>query len=417
MDWQSLKSRPPEGIDRDSTVLLVEGLGPSEILDLVASRGFTTVIQEDPSKKQKRVEVSAKLIAAPERFVSNPLEYILAAKPTVAFVVEFDDSKKKDETLKSIREFVLRSPGTQTVVDSLVRIADELYTNAVFNAPKSQQTRSQQIKSRMAKIEVGISEGWLAIACTDFFGSLEPQALVQRILDCEREGLSSAIRMDTPGAGIGAHFIFDAASSFFAYTKVDHWTVVGCLLPLSLGHKQTQQKAKSIHIARISTGEVSQNMGQIKVENNDPSGLIKLSGDLDEDAVMSQIQVNPGVLNKIDLGDVTSINSCGIREWVKWKKALPEGTVFEVQRCPKLVVDQINMLDGFLPSGSKVSSFFVPYYCEGCELVQNRLFSRGTEYDGKKVHLPSPPICTQCAKPTEIDVIEAKYFKFLNGLG
>jgi hypothetical protein len=83
-----------------------------------------------------------------------------------------------------------------------------------------------------------------------------------------------------------------------------------------------------------------------------------------------------------------------------------------VRNCPKIVVDQINMVLGFLPAGTKVESFFVPYYSEASGNEKMILFVNGREFKDGKV---SPPegVNDEGGAPMEMDVIEAKYFKFV----
>src|SRR5512135_2248555 len=107
-------------------------------------------------------------------------------------------------------------------------------------------------------------------------------------------------------------------------------------------------------------------MGQFKAEKNTSGGVltVSFSGDVDEDAVFSNLSLDGAKQVVLDLEGISAINSCGIREWIKWVKAAPADTKFVYRKCPKIIVDQINMVAGFLPDGSSVESFFVPYFNE-----------------------------------------------------
>ena len=76
------------------------------------------------------------------------------------------------------------------------------------------------------------------------------------------------------------------------------------------------------------------------------------------------------------------------------------------------VVDQINMVQGFLPATGKVISFFVPFYNEDSGSEKSILFSYGREYTEEGVS-KTPDVLDDAGKPMEMDVVEAKYFKFL----
>jgi hypothetical protein len=114
----------------------------------------------------------------------------------------------------------------------------------------------------------------------------------------------------------------------------------------------------------------------------------------------------------LDLADVTAINSVGIREWIKWIKAFPANVQISVRRCPKIIVDQINMVAGFLPSAAVVESFFVPYYSDATGTEKMVLFEKDKQYANGDV-TPPEDVKDDSGEAMEMDVIEAKYFKFL----
>jgi hypothetical protein len=156
-------------------------------------------------------------------------------------------------------------------------------------------------------------------------------------------------------------------------------------------------------------------MGAFKI-NNEPRGQVRyleFHGNIDEDAVFSNLQVAGDTEITLDLEHVTGVNSCGIREWMKWLKTIPAGVKLNYVNCPKLIVDQMNMVAGFFPPGSTVESFYVPYYCESCSNETQVPFLRGKHFEGKNVTAPAEIKCQSCAETAEMDVIQAKYFKFL----
>ena len=142
--------------------------------------------------------------------------------------------------------------------------------------------------------------------------------------------------------------------------------------------------------------------------------VIDINGNIDEDAAFSPVELGPASAVVIDLDKVSAINSVGIREWIRWIKEIPSTVALSVRRCPKIIVDQINMVAGFLPKGTQVASFYVPYYCDGSGSEKMVLFENGKEFKGKDINPPSE-VKDEGGEVMEMDVIPAKYFKFLNG--
>jgi hypothetical protein len=151
------------------------------------------------------------------------------------------------------------------------------------------------------------------------------------------------------------------------------------------------------------------------VESRKESSLdLRVFGTLDEDAKLPNINFAFVTNINVDFGGLTSINSCGIRDWIKWISHVKPSTKITYSTCPKIIVDQINMVEGFLPASGKVLSFFVPYYCENCDDVENNLFSTSDVGPAAGKPVPASTKCSKCGKDTEIDIIESKYMKFLS---
>lgn len=157
-------------------------------------------------------------------------------------------------------------------------------------------------------------------------------------------------------------------------------------------------------------------MGKAEI-NLQPKGEtieIKINGVIDEDVDFSVYPLTGAKNVTMDLEGIKAINSCGIREWIKWLGAAgPVPMTFH--KCPKVIIDQVNMVQGFLPSQARVESFFVPYYSEESGSEKSVLFVHGKEFTNTQV-TPPAEVKDESGNPMEMDVIEAKYFKFVKNL-
>jgi hypothetical protein len=140
--------------------------------------------------------------------------------------------------------------------------------------------------------------------------------------------------------------------------------------------------------------------------------ILEVTGNIDEDANFQPTDIGGANEVVLDLDKVTAINSVGIREWIKWVKTMPAGSKLSVRKCPKIIVDQINMVAGFLPPGTTIESFYVPYYADASGEEKMVLFNNGAEFKGGEIFAPAE-VKDGSGEPMEMDVIEAKYFKFL----
>ncbi len=144
----------------------------------------------------------------------------------------------------------------------------------------------------------------------------------------------------------------------------------------------------------------------------------EFSGSLDEDAKLPVITEKIREVH-IDLRQLKTINSCGIREWVKWIQPLSQTYEVHFHCCPKIVIDQVNMVSGFLPKNVYVESFYVPYYCEENDADRSILLERERDFRQPMgsnpgfVNFQETMTFDDVGGEYEIDVISAKYFKFL----
>ena len=150
---------------------------------------------------------------------------------------------------------------------------------------------------------------------------------------------------------------------------------------------------------------------EVSIEKTGKLAKVSISGVIDEDADFGPYSLAGIDHTDLYLSQIKSINSCGIREWIKWINTAGVASI-QYFECPKLIVDQINMVQGFLPAHAKVMSFYVPYFNEDSGSEKNVLFSYGTEFTEAGVQAPAAVVDEE-GKPMEMDVIESKFFKFL----
>jgi hypothetical protein len=150
---------------------------------------------------------------------------------------------------------------------------------------------------------------------------------------------------------------------------------------------------------------------QVNIQKSADSIIVKIAGVIDEDFIFSQYSISEGKTIDFDLSEVKGINSCGIREWIKWMETVKEAKI-NLLHCPKVIVDQMNMVQGFLPANGRVHSFFVPFYNEDSGEEKMVEFNFGKEFTDQG-QITMPKVQDSAGQDMEVDVIESKYFKFL----
>ena len=137
--------------------------------------------------------------------------------------------------------------------------------------------------------------------------------------------------------------------------------------------------------------------------------ILKFSGDIDVDVALPDMDLAKIKKLVFDFEGLQGINSCGIREWVVWLRTIPE-TVHTVYRnCPRVLVDQFNMIRGVVREvNSEIESFYIPYYCDDCD-EERKILQVGM----KNVNPAKVMECPECKAEAELDILQAKYLKFI----
>jgi hypothetical protein len=141
---------------------------------------------------------------------------------------------------------------------------------------------------------------------------------------------------------------------------------------------------------------------------------IQVVGAVDEVFNKNVAPVDFKMSSVIDLGKLSLINSTGIREWINWIGQFGS-TSLVFTNCPKIFIDQINMINGLIPENSIVESFQVPYFNENEDKEHLFLAVQGQHYTKQKIEIPEAITINGTA--FELDVMPAKYFKFISKFG
>ncbi len=143
-------------------------------------------------------------------------------------------------------------------------------------------------------------------------------------------------------------------------------------------------------------------------------GTYYVSGDITEACDLGGFSLPSSVAVRFDLGNVRTINSCGVREWISWITKLKITPIYA--NCPQAVVMQFNMVKEFLGNNSKVESFQVPAYCETCSEQKIFLLTSGREFKaGEKLEF-TMAACDREGCSLESDVDFESYFYFVEEL-
>ncbi len=133
------------------------------------------------------------------------------------------------------------------------------------------------------------------------------------------------------------------------------------------------------------------------------------SGSLNEDFVQSDIEIPQDILVRLNLKDLISINSCGVRDLINFLRRFPDSTKVEFEHCPAFFIQQVNMVGGILNKMRTIRSFYVPYV----EIETEEEISEFFETENLKIE-DIPKILIKEGQSFEFDGPFDKFFRFLS---
>lgn len=145
---------------------------------------------------------------------------------------------------------------------------------------------------------------------------------------------------------------------------------------------------------------------------------VSISGYVGENSGLHDFNYKGITKISIDVGGVNYINSVGVKQWIHWTGRFPQGLTIEFHKCPALIINQVNMVVGFLPRGGTIESLSAPFICEDCSREETILLHRPKDFDyataNESYRFIQPVVpCPKCKKPMELDAMETKFFGFL----
>jgi len=239
------------------TKLVLHALAPTEdYLGLMASRSY---LRNLIAKNDEPLEPD-ELITTAEKILRNDLfglqKYMLWGVEPLS--IEIRRSADKKNYLRAVSEFAYSLGCNERVVEMIESVADELVTNAIYNAPRAPDGTAKYAKlSRRESVELDDHEvGTLQFACdgdyiaisqTDPFGSLTRDTVVSYLNRCLVKG-PDQFSDNSGGAGIGLFRVFQSLSKFVVNIDPGRKTEVISLVDLRLSMRRFRQAGKSFHI-------------------------------------------------------------------------------------------------------------------------------------------------------------------------
>jgi hypothetical protein len=246
---------------------LATGLPPEQVLRLATDLGYTHVIQKNGLEYEKELQTTEILVENPAGFFDFPVASIFnpndlsleGNKKAILADSHFTGSAEKRDLLDGFMNSMVAQALPQTLIQDITLVADEMFTNAIFNAPfvdlktqKNLNVRRQDAEVTFGSAQSGrmllaADESRIMVACEDPYGSLNLNGYLSKIKATYNLGAAATMNFGPGGAGIGSYIIFNTSASLFVGVKAGRATIIACLLPLRLSNRKRSLLPKHLH--------------------------------------------------------------------------------------------------------------------------------------------------------------------------
>ncbi len=246
-------------------VLVVRKVVMKDLLGLI-DLGFEHIVQMDRSDFAKELLASSLMTLRPQAFLKNPIPFFLSgfdsdriiSDPDRHLILRFTKQSEKTTLLDWLGVFLDRNPATSTIRDLCLQAADEMVSNALFNAPvRPSGKRAYKDLPRDSEIELPSSQACslfacfaderVVLGCEDPFGSLNKTQLLEHLRDVFRNDQAS-VKYSTGGAGLGFRHLIENAANFYVLVNQGKSTLVACGFILK-GLKANMAVEKHMHLS------------------------------------------------------------------------------------------------------------------------------------------------------------------------
>lgn len=226
--------------------------------------GFRHFVNRNRSDLPQELLASCLMIAKPTIFVQNPIPFFLAGFSNLQILTDternltlsFRKSSDKAIILSQFEAFLAKNPKTKSLSDLCIQSADELITNALFNAPvdadgermylnADRQMPVEYPPDKKATFFACYSDDRITIGCEDTYGSMTVTEMYQYLRTKFSSDLSVP-RDSSGGAGLGLKMIMENAANFYLFSERYRRSLVAASFLLS-GLKSNLSNRKHFH--------------------------------------------------------------------------------------------------------------------------------------------------------------------------
>jgi hypothetical protein len=251
VNYQNLDKQHFE--DKSKVILYSDNWPEGRILELAPQNEYSCFLNSGNNNFESELLCALKIQSAPERYLAHPLPFLFEGLPNT-LLLPFSRKEDKEQLLHQVEPFLV-SAESRLVLDHAKVIFEELFMNAVYDAPVEARKLGLPYKKKRCDFTFAFNKEKLIISCSDTYGSLDPTKLLARMRDIYIHGTKNIINLgqNKGGAGIGCSLLHHYSSSMIIGVQRGVRTRVTCTIPLKTSQKNFHYLGKNLQIINLTS--------------------------------------------------------------------------------------------------------------------------------------------------------------------
>lgn len=234
-------------------VLIADSLNKQQLLSSIAKKNIDHILQGDSEALESEVLKICDLYSNPSIHEFDSLQKLKLD----SIILKMDFSSFNEKKIISDHLLNCLPSSIEARIGSIVRqVADELLTNALYNAPGVEITNKESFKYNQlqppSQLQIGLQKNKLKITCIDYFGTLKLKKMIERMLNVISSGYSESMNLGQhSGAGLGSSILLDRAEVLTIIVEPNKCTYFEVEISTHLSNKVREEKLKCIHFIEL----------------------------------------------------------------------------------------------------------------------------------------------------------------------
>lgn len=233
------------------SILVSNQLSAQDLVSLFVEKNAKHWVQHNVNWFESDLLATGQICTDPMSFFEKNFQ-LVQSECLGQLEIKINDLNDKPRMKQEVVKFVQQAQ-SQNVLESAEAIVEELYMNAIIDAPREAKQKGYASEAvKPAELCLYRGKDQLAITMVDHYGSLDCSKFIRRMNEVYTQGAGEVMNRGPGGAGLGCVIIFENCMALYLGVIAKKMTKVTCVIPVGFSNRQRDKVLKSLHKIEVS---------------------------------------------------------------------------------------------------------------------------------------------------------------------